>query len=815
METKQYTKTLNETFLPKPMYAWTEHRLSLVLRRLLTHIPTTIKSYFFIDGLDEFDGEEADLMSLVRLLNQTPQAKVCVSTRPEQIHRQGFAQSPQIKLHDLNFPDLNKAAEHRLYPILISFFPEKKIDVELLIGDTIYKAQGVFLWLELIIKSLNKGACNADTMDELHGKLKETPDTIGGIYQHMLDGLDQSHLSESLKYFGRVASDSTPTLLHFLFGDSDSLTHVARTNRGYFTSSEFIQHCVRIETRIVTRCAGLVEIQERPSPELHGMDKSVYDPNGGTLHAPKYRYSTFRETDPEDPDERLVLDSSVLMSRYKQNPSRHLREVRFIHKTVGDFLRDRFEKLFPDPDKRLATYPDRLRALLGVMNLIPIMVAHSELVGKVLTFFPIIEDIMDHLIRLEGSETVRSSNHAFGDTIVATVNQTYRDIKFIDAALNGPSITWFENYGRDSINGSVKQYLRITPTGDSFVHGSEMLPFHSPAGFAAFFGCQSHVLTRHSLRAYSHEQTNYLLASTVAGLQLLEWNFQPHRVCASFAIIRELLHHEASCGSTSYVTPHSWAGDLIPLSTWVAFLSSVVPAMLHDYARSAASWPGLTNCAPTHFARVNELLKDIVTSFVSNRADVNASIFSTKSWTRTDINSTSYTLLAVLEEKPLSFIEVAQPSRGPDPLGMLNNMLWSHGGIEGRRCHFVCLREEYRASSANYHHLLLDRWYRPSPPQSDCLCDLMQSYPIDFFYDLPSSDNTDPELLRRLEEFLLSLTENDLVPSRDGKPRFSVETASSSGDAGSPADEADVSFAGSEEDDGWTTDYEDNERGGD
>lgn len=74
MENRQQnpTRTPNETLHPAPLYAWTEHRLSLVLRRLLTHIPPTIKLYFFIDGLDKFDGEEGDLMSLVRLLNQNP-----------------------------------------------------------------------------------------------------------------------------------------------------------------------------------------------------------------------------------------------------------------------------------------------------------------------------------------------------------------------------------------------------------------------------------------------------------------------------------------------------------------------------------------------------------------------------------------------------------------------------------------------------------------------------------------------------------------------------------------------------------------------
>ena len=159
------------------LYAWTEHRLSLALRQVLNHIPSSIALYFFIDGLDEFVGDEDELISLVRLMDQTQRVKVCVSSRIEQVFRLGFARSPQIRLQDLNLPDLEKAAEERLHPILIRYFPEKKRDVEFLIEKTVNKAQGVFLWLELMTKSLKSGANSADTMHELHEKLDQTPDS--------------------------------------------------------------------------------------------------------------------------------------------------------------------------------------------------------------------------------------------------------------------------------------------------------------------------------------------------------------------------------------------------------------------------------------------------------------------------------------------------------------------------------------------------------------------------------------------------------------------------------------------------------------
>lgn len=97
----------------------------MVLRRILDHMPPSVDLYFFIDSLDEFLGGGHDRIALVRLMHRTPRVKVCVRSCPEQVLRLGFAQSPQIKLHDMNYLDMKKAVEDRLHPILNRHFPEE------------------------------------------------------------------------------------------------------------------------------------------------------------------------------------------------------------------------------------------------------------------------------------------------------------------------------------------------------------------------------------------------------------------------------------------------------------------------------------------------------------------------------------------------------------------------------------------------------------------------------------------------------------------------------------------------------------------
>ena len=81
----------------------------------------------------------------------------------------------------------------------------------------------------------------------------------------------------------RGSRQVSPTLPEFVSAESELWEHALRNNREYFTSSEFMHHCLRVETRILTCCAGLVEIQARRSQFLDRVDGEVYNPQNGIL----------------------------------------------------------------------------------------------------------------------------------------------------------------------------------------------------------------------------------------------------------------------------------------------------------------------------------------------------------------------------------------------------------------------------------------------------------------------------------------------------------------------------------------------------
>ena len=189
---------------PSLLYAWTEQRLEDALKRFLAHKPPSMRVCMFIDGLDEFVGDEDRLIEIIRLISQTSGTKVCVSSRPEQIFRQGFASSPNLRLQDLNYHDIWKAVSERLTPALECYTSCSKRQVDDLVKQVISRSHGVFLWADLMTKDLKAGARNADTFAELRKRLGRTPETIDGLYEHMLNRLDKAYLQDSQRYFFRL-----------------------------------------------------------------------------------------------------------------------------------------------------------------------------------------------------------------------------------------------------------------------------------------------------------------------------------------------------------------------------------------------------------------------------------------------------------------------------------------------------------------------------------------------------------------------------------------------------------------------------------
>ncbi|KAH8759110.1 hypothetical protein F5882DRAFT_366438, partial [Hyaloscypha sp. PMI_1271] len=146
----------------------------------------------FLDGLDEIDPRDGpfDLLHLVRRISSIPKnsgLKLCASSRPEASFIQGLTTYPKLRLQDLTKHDVEVYAKDFLQTkctLNLSGIDERQFT-----NEVVNKANGVFLWVSLALKSLQRGITNGDDPTTLMERLRALPSELGKLYEEMLKRL--------------------------------------------------------------------------------------------------------------------------------------------------------------------------------------------------------------------------------------------------------------------------------------------------------------------------------------------------------------------------------------------------------------------------------------------------------------------------------------------------------------------------------------------------------------------------------------------------------------------------------------------------
>ncbi|KAK3708933.1 hypothetical protein LTR37_011263 [Vermiconidia calcicola] len=160
---------------------------------------------FFIDGLDEYNGEQLQLAVYLKdRLAQHPHLKICVSSRPWNVFDSVFGKSgTSIRLEDLTTPDIlayvsgNVAYARRYCDSLTSGCSGDSDIVEIeaqyndLVQSIVTKAHGVFLWVFLVTRSLLRGLAEGDDLATLARRLDQFPEDLNEYFRHIMNRVDK------------------------------------------------------------------------------------------------------------------------------------------------------------------------------------------------------------------------------------------------------------------------------------------------------------------------------------------------------------------------------------------------------------------------------------------------------------------------------------------------------------------------------------------------------------------------------------------------------------------------------------------------
>jgi hypothetical protein len=137
------------------------------LLRLADDSDKSTRFCFFVDGLDEYEGNSQEIIKVLAQLASSPNIKMCIASRPWNVFEDAYGRkkSDRIYLQDLTQRDIRIYTTRMLqeHPKWTSF-SRQNISHEDLITAITSRAQGVFLWVYLVVRSLYDGLSDGNDL---------------------------------------------------------------------------------------------------------------------------------------------------------------------------------------------------------------------------------------------------------------------------------------------------------------------------------------------------------------------------------------------------------------------------------------------------------------------------------------------------------------------------------------------------------------------------------------------------------------------------------------------------------------------------
>lgn len=263
---------------------WTIRELKDGFQNFLEETQDSVKVCLFVDGLDEFEGDDTarnEIITLFKSASFYPNVKVCVSSRPWLIFEDAFKSRPSLLLQDLTHNDIHKYVQSELvdnerFIKLKSREPESCAELAANIVD---KAQGVCLWVRLVVMDLLQGLRNEDRLGDLRRRLEAMPVDLEEYFAQMMSTLDKFYLEQAFQLFQvAVAASHEISLMTFSFLHEEDPDYAINAPVAPITKTEVHARYESTKRRLNSRCMGLLEVHDSTNEAL------LLSPTVGFLH---------------------------------------------------------------------------------------------------------------------------------------------------------------------------------------------------------------------------------------------------------------------------------------------------------------------------------------------------------------------------------------------------------------------------------------------------------------------------------------------------------------------------------------------------
>lgn len=246
--------------------SWDIDELKQAFERLSQQTTLSAKFCFFIDGLDEYNGEEEDIVDALTSLTKSHHVKVCASSRPWPEFEAAFS-NPQrsLKVQDFTFNDMmvyirDRLETHGKFQALQRHDPRCH-EIILKIAE---RAQGIWLWVYLVTRDLRRHLNHNEGYETLLKTLDSFPARLDEYFRRIIEQRPPSLRGEMSQIF-LITTDAVQSLpivaLTFLKPLVNDSNFAIKLQMQSFSDTEILQ--IHEEWRLLlhNRCGDLLTIR--------------------------------------------------------------------------------------------------------------------------------------------------------------------------------------------------------------------------------------------------------------------------------------------------------------------------------------------------------------------------------------------------------------------------------------------------------------------------------------------------------------------------------------------------------------------------
>jgi hypothetical protein len=305
----------NKALIPVAFPLWTEKdgveepdfpEVAAAFRRTLD--ADERKICFFIDGLDEYEGDSIRTAELAVYLGDlaklSTNVKLVVSSRPLnelQIHINAW---PHLMLQNLTSGDIATFVEDRLRKNeqMLRLERQEPTATAHLIDELVSRASGVFLWVYVVVQSLLNGLESGDKVIDLIIRVRELPTELDELFSAMLGRISPRYRAEAyrLLYITQqllpFVQDPGVHAVILSYAEEYGFTTRSLPARGKIPSAELEERQRVIEVVIRSRCLGLLEVGSPKRPTKLSLGYELLNSMGlATNYTVDYIHKTVAE----------------------------------------------------------------------------------------------------------------------------------------------------------------------------------------------------------------------------------------------------------------------------------------------------------------------------------------------------------------------------------------------------------------------------------------------------------------------------------------------------------------------------------------